>query len=148
MPELDPEFGDTAHFNQSPARAGAGISEPAVSNRGAQQAGIFPPGADAPVEVMQIPTGIREVFLSTMREDHTRLASAVSEARLDRIQLLLHRIRGVLVMAAMPLMVKEAYVVEEAISDGCSTSQCLAAASRFLFRLNQALVQQEEADAS
>ena len=96
---------------------------------------------------MQIPTGIREVFLSTMRSDHTKLTNAVAEGRLDRVQLLLHRIRGVLVMAAMPLLVKQAYVVEEAINDGCDTSQCLAAASRFLFRLNQALLQQEQADA-
>ncbi|MCD9086088.1 Hpt domain-containing protein [Stenotrophomonas sp. SY1] len=94
-------------------------------------------------DTMHVADGMRDVFLDTMRSDQLRLSSAIQMAQLELVQQLVHRIRGALVMASCPGLVRAAQAAEEAIDEDPASNASPLASVHFLVRLDLALTQLE-----
>ncbi len=93
-----------------------------------------------------IPEAVREVFLPTMRSDQRQLANALLLQHTGRVQQLLHRIRGALVIASAVQLADIAERIERSLILGNAPKESMAHASHFLETLDATLSYLEAAE--
>lgn len=113
---------------------------PNIDNRDVD-AVISPVHAD--VDVLKVPAHLRSLFLSTMRDDLRALdAAKVAGSRKDTA-LMVHRIRGGLVMAFAEQLADQAQELEDEIADCTLLENCSNLIQAFAARLERALAYME-----
>lgn len=99
--------------------------------------------AGAKVDVLAVPAHLRLLFLSTMREDLRRLAAAQEVGDRNDVAMMVHRIRGGLVMVFAEPLAEQAQKLEDEIAVSALLDSCSSAIQAFYARVERALVYME-----